>query len=326
MTDFRNCGKFIISLDFELLWGTFDKVGGKVNPTYFSNTRKVIPQILRTFESHQVAATWATVGMLFAESEEEWRAYIPKNLPNYHNPNLSPYQWVDRFGLNPLWNFAPELIQIILKTPHQEVGSHTFGHYYVGEPGQHADQWRSDLQAAKRIAFDKFQLRMKSLVFPRNQINLDYLKICQEEGFEQYRSNPTDWYWQETYRETFAKKVFRTADCFVQVGSRKTFDDSKLASSPSAMIQIPASRLLRPYHDQWKWPNRLKLIRIKNEMTYAAKHQEVYHLWWHPHNFGNDPLQSMKELEEILDHFTMLKENFGMESFSMQSLADIHRE
>jgi hypothetical protein len=63
-------GALVISLDFELLWGVRDLYpadGG----TYRANllgARTAIPKLLQLFEEFEIAATWATVGMLFANS------------------------------------------------------------------------------------------------------------------------------------------------------------------------------------------------------------------------------------------------------------------
>ena len=43
--------------------------------------------------------------------------------------------------------------------------------------------------------------------------------------------------------------------------------------------------------------NSLRLNRIKNEIIQAAKAGEIYHLWWHPHNFGIDPEGAIKTLK-----------------------------
>jgi pyruvate-formate lyase len=56
-------------------------------------------------------------------------------------------------------------------------------------------------------------------------------------------------------------------------------------------------------------------------MTYAAKNGEVYHLWWHPHNFGKNQDQNFKNLKEILDHFASLKNEYGMKSLNMNEVA-----
>jgi hypothetical protein len=60
-------------------------------------------------------------------------------------------------------------------------------------------------------------------------------------------------------------------------------------------------------------------------MEYAAKNGEYYHLWWHPHNFGNDPKASMKELELLITHYKSLQDQYGMQSLSMKSIGDEFR-
>ena len=52
-------------------------------------------------------------------------------------------------------------------------------------------------------------------------------------------------------------------------------------------------------------------------MTFAAKNNRSYHLWWHPHNFGNNPQQCLAELAIILTHYTALNQQYGFQSMSM---------
>lgn len=66
----------------------------------------------------------------------------------------------------------------------------------------------------------------------------------------------------------------------------------------------------------------MKLRRIKREMTYAAKHNRNYHLWWHPHNFGNDIKTNSDQLVEILNHFNVLKEKYNFTSSNMGDFLD----
>jgi peptidoglycan/xylan/chitin deacetylase (PgdA/CDA1 family) len=313
-------GTLTISLDFELLWGIFDKLGTKYKPHYFLNTRKVIPQMLELFAENQIQVTWATVGMLFAANEEEWRAYSPEFLPSYREKKYSAYEWAKSHGIRPEVHFAPELIKNILDTPGQELGSHSYAHYYTLMRGQSPEQFRQDLQASQKIAWDKFGTRLKSLVFPRNHINELYLGICLEEGFEYVRGNPKNWYWQETQHESFSKKFFRSADCFFGVGEKTSYSSSELKIFKGEPLVIPASRILRPYAKGTGLMNRLRLNRIKAEMTHAAQQEEIYHLWWHPHNFGNDPVGSIKELKELITHFHQLNETFGFSSLNMENL------
>ncbi|WP_439881749.1 polysaccharide deacetylase family protein [Pontibacter sp. MBLB2868] len=310
---------FTISLDFELYWGIFDKVRLHERQTYFQNTRHVIPEMLGVFAKQGVHVTWATVGMLFTENWDEWEQYIPNKQPGYSNINLSAYKLKERFsGIvanNPFF-FAPELIGQIKNTPYQELGTHTFSHYYCQEAGQTIEQFRSDLQAAKKIAA-KHGTVLRSLVFPRNQYNESYLKVCFEEGIRTVRSNPKDWFWEQTVVDKLSKKIFRTGDGYMPLGKRTSYKLSSLEMKDGMPLSLPASRLLRPVHADNKFLNELRLSRVLKEMSVAAKKGECYHLWWHPHNFGDHPVQSMVDLTKILTYFKMLERKYGMVSMSM---------
>jgi len=64
----------------------------------------------------------------------------------------------------------------------------------------------------------------------------------------------------------------------------------------------------------------LKIRRIKKAMTYAAKNNLIYHLWWHPHNFGRNTEENLKNLKSILDHYKYLNDKYNFESLSMEEI------
>jgi hypothetical protein len=86
------------------------------------------------------------------------------------------------------------------------------------------------------------------------------------------------------------------------------------------MLNIPGSCFLRPYNRKLSFLESLRISRIKNEMTAAAKKNAVYHLWWHPHNFGKDMDKNFAGLEKILDHFSTLNSKYGMQSLNMKEI------
>jgi peptidoglycan/xylan/chitin deacetylase (PgdA/CDA1 family) len=311
-----------ISLDFELLWGVFDKVGSRIDDGYFRRTRALIPRMLEIFARHQVEVTWATVGMLFCANEEEWEHYKPAHLPSYREKGFSAYHWAKENGLNPAYHFAPDLIQQILETPGQELGSHSYAHYYTLLRGQTPVQFREDLQTAQRISRNKFGVSLKSLVFPRNHVNLLYLDTCAEEGFDQVRSNPELWYWQEAQHEGLLKKIFRSADCYVPFAGHTTYPLEKIYHWEKRIWLMPASRLLKHYAPFNPLSNVVRMQRAKGEMAHAAEKNEVYHIWWHPHNFAHDPDGALKELEKFLAYFENLRDRYGMQSHSMATLGE----
>ena len=60
-----------------------------------------------------------------------------------------------------------------------------------------------------------------------------------------------------------------------------------------------------------KFINYYHIKRIKKGMTNAAKKKENYHIWWHPHNFGDKIDQNIKNIDLIFSHYEKLKDNYG---------------
>ncbi len=311
-------GALVISLDFELLWGVFDKIEWREKKEYFQNTRKVIPEILHLFEKYEISCTWATVGMLFNENWDDWNSNISDILPNYENSKLSAYKFgkAIQSKKNEELCFAPDLIRQIQETPGQEIGTHTYSHYYCLEKGQGLSSFRADMKQAKLLA-DKLRIDLTSLVFPRNQVNRDYLEACKEFGLKTVRTNPEAWYWQDTQKDSLKQKIFRTGDAYIGINNKSYKGVSKIYPGITGQ---KASRLLRP-HSGKNFLDKTRIKRIQCEMRKAAKNNEIYHLWWHPHNFGENPEQNLRDLEIILKEIILLKNKFNFESFNMNSVS-----
>lgn len=330
-------GIFTISLDFELHWGGFEKWPISLNNVqlqkksynqYFLNTRKVIPLMLSLFKKYEIHVTWATVGMLMHANKTQLIENFPDLKPEYKENKLSAYHYIETNGIgedetNDPFHYADLLIQQILTTPNQELGSHTFAHYYCNEEGQTIEQFRADLQAAQKAA-SRYGKKLQSLVFPRNQFNNDYLKVCFDEGIKVVRSNPLDWFWniQSTQDESLWKRLNRGLDAYFPVGKNDTYKLNELIRVKNLPLCLPASRLLRPYRKKELFLNKFKIDRIKLEMERAARNSEVYHLWWHPHNFGNFCEENLIDLEAILKHFSYCKAKYQMQSLSMVEISD----
>jgi peptidoglycan/xylan/chitin deacetylase (PgdA/CDA1 family) len=320
-------GKFVISLDFELFWGVRDKRKLEDYGTALEKVYDVIPAMLGLFKEYGVKVTFATVGLLFANDKNEMLAYSPKRKPNYKDSNLSPYTdgfvHVKENSEQDPYHFALPLIRLIRdEYPEHEIGTHTFSHYYCQEPGQTLEEFRADLEAAMSIAKSK-DVDVFSLVFPRNQFNKDYLAVCNQLGIETYRGNENIWFHKPESGEktSLKKKVFRSLDCYINISGHHCYDLLKLPSEKP--VNVPSSRFLRPFMKKGGQPlEYLKLKRIKDSMTYAAKNNLLYHLWWHPHNFGNDMDINLKTLKCILEHYKELNAKYGFKSETMKECAN----
>jgi peptidoglycan/xylan/chitin deacetylase (PgdA/CDA1 family) len=319
-------GIFTISLDFELHWGVFDKKERAQREACYRNTLKLIPRLLDLFAAYEVHVTWATVGSLLAKDRREWEQWKPVVQPDYRIERYSAYRWVDQHDIP--WeengaHFAPDIINSILRYPGQELGSHTFSHYYCLEQQNEPRAFEADLAAAQQAA-GRFNTKLQSLVFPRNQFNQDYLKTCFEQGFTTVRSNPAHWYWKPVTNTGVGiiRKIIRTADAYVQIGNTRTSYPLKaIHIKPGEPLQLPASRFLRPWRFRYLFANTWQLKRICRELRTAARYKECYHLWWHPENFGDHPEENMATLRVLLEEYKKCSKKYGMKSWNMGEYA-----
>ena len=61
-------------------------------------------------------------------------------------------------------------------------------------------------------------------------------------------------------------------------------------------------------------------------MLAAAIENKVFHLWWHPHNFGSYTAENYAFLKSILQYYSILKKEYGMVSLNMAELANTINE
>lgn len=321
-------GALVISLDFELYWGMRDVVTLADYGQHILGVRRALPRLLDLFDLYRVRATWATVGLLFFERKTDLLAHLPAIRPAYHDQHLSPYgRPIERLGgdeRSDPYHFGASLIRQIAARPDQEIATHTFSHYYCLEPGQGASAFRADLEAAQRAAA-RFDLSLTSIVFPRNQVNPAYLPICRALGLTAYRGNPPSRLYQiRGGADPRWQRALRLTDAYLDLSGAHA--PPLVAAGPGELVNVPASRFLRPYSPALAWLEARRLARITAAMSHAAQTGGVFHLWWHPHNFGINLSHNLQFLRRILDQFTQLQKNYGMESLNMRDLARIHGE
>lgn len=321
-------GAFVISLDFELHWGVCDHEppDGPYRPNLLG-ARKAIPRLLELFERYAISATWAIVGFLFATSREERRRFEPALRPCYYDQNLDPYAEPlgNGEGDDPL-HFAPSLIEQIRRCPEQEIATHTFSHYYCRELGQTVENFKADLNSAIGIAAHR-GIQFRSIVFPRNQVNPQYARAVLDAGIICYRGPELGWMHRGiTRRErTFGLRVARIADTYVDIsGNRIVHWDEIL--EPSGLCNVRASRFLWPYRPGLKALEEKRLKRIIDQVRLAALEDAIFHIWFHPHNFGIRLEQNLQVLEAILQAFAAARDRYGMRSLSMSAVAEMVRE
>lgn len=312
----------VISLDFEMFWGvnssrTVENYGANIEGVWQS-----VPGMLKLFKQYNIHATWATVGMLMCKDFKQWSDFRPVAMPTYTGEIHSAYSVSTLAREFPKLFFAPGLVAKILATEGQELASHTYSHFYCGETGTTMEQFADDMDCVKSI-FSRYGVKPTSFVFPRNQIRGEYLKALLDAEFTAYRGNQDHPIYRDghlvpnSYGNT-ARRIVKFADSYLPLTGNhiSAMPENK---NERQLVNIPASKFLR---SSSKYPllDRLQINRVKSGMLGAAKTNGVFHLWWHPHNFGQHTEANLNNLEELLKYYQTLNQKYGLRSMSMKDL------
>lgn len=294
MSERENVGRFVISLDAELAWGSVHRGGAAGRDELFRKTREVVPRLLDLFERHDTQATWAVVGHLLMESCE--RHHGTKH-PEVLRPTYDWFSgdWFEQdpctdVATDPFW-YAPDLIEQVLacQVP-QEIGCHGFSHMIAGDPGCSPEAFDSELAAASNAAAP-WGVHLDSFVYPRNSIgHVDLLAV---HGYTTFRGVAPTWYSRLPGR---LQRIARGADAVLPLTpptSRPTVEQG--------LWNIPAS-----YHylHRGGWARFVPLsIRVRKAVAglrKAGRESNVFHLWFHPFNIATDADGLLGALEQIL--------------------------
>lgn len=315
-------GQLIVSLDFELFWGMLDCSTLEEYGNNVLGGRAAIPRLLELFRQYEIHATWATVGFLFGDNYEDLRRYFPEKAlrPSYEDPRLDAYDWFDKIGSNeqeaPCF-YGPALIRLVADTPGQEIGSHTFCHYYCREKGQTPEQFEADLRSAKAIAAAK-GYELTSVILPRNQCEPEYTEVLRKCGFTAYRDEENDWI-HEKIKIRPLMRLLRLMDAYVPL----TGQGGYVPRCEEGIWNLTGSRAFKAVSRSRRSLEGMKVRRIKKQMLNAAKKGLTFHLWWHPHNMGDLTEDFFAQLEEILRYYSCLRDEYGMVSRNMREAAEI---
>jgi hypothetical protein len=316
-------GHLVVSLDFELFWGVRDKRALADYRENLLGVRQAVPALLSLFEKFSIHATWATVGLLFCSGREDALRSSPSTKPHYAQARFSPYEDPESWGEDEQqdpFRFAPSLIELIGRSRDQEIATHTFSHFYCLEEGQGPEMFEADLAAAAAVAARR-GITLRSIVFPRNQVNPSYLRICAQAGLRSYRGTLGSGLYAPRNEENQSPLIRgrRLVDTYLPLSGDRSIGLADLGQV--APYNVAASSFLRPHSKRLELLEGRRLRRITAELTQAAQVGRVYHLWWHPHNFGRNLQENLSFLSRLFAHFAELRSRYDMQSSTMDELA-----
>ena len=108
------------------------------------------------------------------------------------------------------------------------------------------------------------------------------------------------------------RRALRLRDAYSGMLGSQAFE--AISGQPT---NVPASRFLRPCTGRLAPFHPLHITTIQRGMTAAARDGKSYHLWWHPHNFGQNLEANLGGLSQIIAHFVTLHDRFDMQSLAM---------
>lgn len=314
-----DCGVMCISLDTEFFWGVHDtSTLESYKDNIYGGKHTVISGLLDIFNQYGIHATWAVVGAIMARDKEQLENYLPKeeNRPKYSNSIRSPYHLLGMLGTNHEVDdlfFGQDIVRLIQNSEYQEIGTHTFSHYYCCEEGQTPEEFSADIDSAIKLA-KNLDIQLQSIVFPKNEMSEQHIAVCCDKGLKTYRGEEMNWIY--SLKIEAICRGLRFLDSYSNLSGSNTH----IPFLQNGMCNITGSSFLRPYCTKLAFFESLKIRRIKKQMLVAAKKKRVFHLWFHPHNFGENFEKNMENLREILDYYMVLNQKYNFRSLNMSEI------
>jgi len=314
-------GGLIISLDFEKFWGAI----GTKDPQFFEKMvlqeEVIVPQILELFEEFDIHATWAVVGAMLCNDKAEIESYLNHDII-YEKWQFSLKEKVASIGENENQDkihFAQSLVEQIMHYKNQEIGTHTFSHFYMLEEGVSEELLRQDIHAATTV-MQKYGIQPKTIIMPRNQLNVAFFPVLSYAGIMIYRGRQPLFMFSKNRN---INRIVDFIDAYIPIRKNLCYTDKDIEYNNS-LYNVPASMFYRTYFNKLKLLESLKLARIKMEMLSAAKKGKYFHLWWHPHNMGTNLEYNFNVLKEILLYYKKMENKYDFKSYTMFEIINKH--
>jgi peptidoglycan/xylan/chitin deacetylase (PgdA/CDA1 family) len=306
----------VISLDKELIWGSFDHTSPEVFAARNPDPRGIVARLLRLLDEREVPATWAVVGHLFLSSCDRG--------PEGPHPELvrPTHRWYRGDWLqadpctnrakDPLW-YGDDIVEAILgaRTP-QEIGCHSFSHMVFGDPGCSAEAADSDLAACVDVARAR-GITLRSFVFPRNAEG--HHDLLRRHGFIAFRGEDPTWF---RSLPGFGRRAGHFLDEMTGVPPPVASPREALPGLwdlPGSMIFMPRGGVRRVI------PLAARVRKARAGLARAQREGKIFHLWFHPFNLASDPRGLFQALTAIVDEAVTLRDRGELDIRTMGDIA-----
>lgn len=312
-------GVFVLSLDFELVWGSrdlYDPIEPLLEQARATRAR-VFGPLLDRLTSLGITATWATVGHLFLDGARYQQGRLhPDLVQPRHAWHPAPWlQDVPEGDERSHPEYYARSLVLRLKAAGQEIGSHSFTHPVFGDPGCSRQVADTDLAACVREA-KALGIELRSFVFPRNVEG--HLDLVARHGFKCWRGPSPDWY----RSELLPKGVARVGH-IAQVLAAAEPPTVMPTAGPHGLWNIPASASYLPSDGPRRAiPVGRRVDRAKAGLAAADRSGRIFHLWLHPINLAAHTEPMLKGLIEVLEGAARLRDQGRLDIVSMGGMVD----
>lgn len=315
-----NNGVFVISLDYEMMWGAI--FNEKVKSGYLYRTKYIeesVNELLLLLKRYHIHATWASVGLIACTGKDEALIMADHNVKDpYSDLRLSDF--IKSIDDNDYYRyFSPDSLLKISDTEGQEIATHTFSHFYLKEHKNALEVIESEIQKSKNVLEQLTGLTVKTLIMPKNQVSKNlriYMKKCSISIIRGVQVSA------RFNKRTKLFKLLHFMDAYLPVCGDSCYELSEIKDGD--IYNVRASAFWRTYYSKLWFLEPLKLVRIKHQLKKAALSGKVFHLWFHPHNLSQNYKRNLKEFEKILKYYQKLSKKYGMLSCNMSDCVELY--
>ena len=264
-------GSLCISIDCELAWGVADDISNKFINKTLDLDADICLRLLNIFNDLNINATWAVVAAML-DSNNNMINVI--NSKAWHNPMI--------------------IEKIIASKVFQEIASHSYSHPNFSNYDENYIE--EDFQKAEYF-FSKNKIKVKSFVFPRNQIR--YLNLLNKYGIKVYRSLDKNLYKRIYKYNKFFDKIANVID------KTLPFSSNTIIPKTSAynLTELESSLLFISRYGYKKIISEYSIYsKAKLCIDLAIKNKECFHLWFHPSNFYYNTDKQFNLFKKILKY------------------------
>ncbi len=307
-------GTFTISLDTELAWGWIDSPKRKLYDPLFRSARENVDRLLELFDKYNIPATWAVVGKMIdyeGASESHDRFQVSDFYPGLDSRSL--YSNSDLHNEHFSLLLFPEVIDKIRNSrAAHEIGAHSYSHIvFTSVSEEHREIIDKDLSRMV-TSLKAYGISPDSFVFPRNKVG--HLDLLKSYGFKRYRDKDPILDHKTSILDKLLNNLIQILPISPQVG--------KAEYDANGLIKIPGGLLFRQTHLGLKKNIPISLTTAKAIMGLksAYKKNGIFHLWFHPFNFGTNTEKHFKAFEKVLSKASTLRAQDKLEIKTMNQI------